>query len=119
MNFEMREPCKTCPYRTDVPAGTWHWSEFENLLQQDAYELGGSTFACHMHGKLPKDQRGFCIGWLLDQRQRNVPSIQLRLTLCVSTEAAQQLEEARSPVGVKMYGSIAAMCRANGVRAKR
>jgi hypothetical protein len=118
MNYDAREPCKTCPYRKDVPPKTWHRSEFENLLAQDRNEFGGAVFQCHQDRPKPAEERGFCIGWLLDQRARGLRSIQLRLHLIKGGEAAgKQIQEAHAPAGVKLYPSIAAMCRANGVRA--
>jgi len=119
VNAEAREPCKTCPYRKDVPPKTWHRSEFENLLTQDADEMMGRVFGCHQHNKLPREQQGLCIGWLLDQRERGCPSIRLRMQLFASTETAKQLEEAHAPAGVSLYPTIKAMCRANGVRPRR
>lgn len=119
MKADAREPCKTCPYRKDVPPKTWHRSEFENLLRQDANEAAGATFGCHQTNRMPRDSQSLCIGWLLDQRERNCPSIQLRLLLMKDDAAAVQMEESHPPTGVDLYPSINAMCRANGVRPRR
>lgn len=116
MRFTTAVPCRSCPYRRDVPVGTWHRAEFENLLAQDADGLGGHLFGCHATRKLP--EQDVCAGWLLDQRRRGVPSIQLRLALVGSHEARALLQVASPPPGVELYPSIAAMCRANGVRAR-
>lgn len=119
MNYEAREPCKTCPYRKDVARRLWHPSEFEKLLHADADPIMGPTFLCHLDGKKPPEVRGFCVGWLLDQRARSVPSIQLRLSLLRNKAAVDQLEEAHAPDGVDLYESIEQMCRANGVRVRK
>jgi hypothetical protein len=116
VNCEAREPCKSCPYRKDVKPGTWHRSEFVNLVAQDRNDFGGHQFGCHQHRKLPEAERGACVGWLLDQRKRGTPSIQLRMTLITKPEACEQFNQAHAPEGVALYSSIAAMCRANKVR---
>jgi hypothetical protein len=108
------EPCSTCPYRKDAPIGRWHRSEFEGLLASEASQLG-TVYACHGHGKLGNADRGLCAGWLLDQKKRNVPSIKLRLLLMTS-EAACAAIEAVTAGGQDLFPSLAAMCRANGVR---
>jgi len=113
MGWETREPCASCPYRKDAPLRLWHRSEFENLLRQDANEFGGAIFGCHGTRKLPQQQ--ICGGWLLNQKRRNIPSIQLRLSL-ISSKAAREALRLVSDGGHELYGSIAAMCRANGVR---
>lgn len=118
MNHTAREPCKTCPYRKDVARGVWHKSEFVKLLESDANPFGGATFLCHQDIRKERADQGFCIGWLLDQRERNVPSIQLRIALARNTDACAQMSEAHPPEGVKLYTSIAQMCRANGVRVR-
>jgi len=119
MNHDAREPCKTCPYRKDVPRGIWTKDEYRNLLAQDRNEFRGATFLCHQGRKLPAEEQGFCVGWLLDQRTRGISSIQLRIHLMMNKDrdaANRQLKDIRPPSGVKLYPSIAAMCRANGVR---
>lgn len=52
-------PCGSCPYRTDVPSGVWHPSEYEKLPQFDQptalQPLG--VFLCHqIDGRI-------CAGW--------------------------------------------------------
>ena len=80
------EPCSNCPYRKDAPLHHWDQREFVKLLVEDEKQLG-SLYACHGHVKLNNKSRGFCAGWLLDQKKRRVPSIRLRLQLHVSAEA--------------------------------
>ncbi|MBL8605122.1 MAG: hypothetical protein JNK72_24545 [Myxococcales bacterium] len=81
--------------------------EFQKLLETDQSELG-AIYGCH------KDNGQACIGWLLDQRQRDLPSIRLRLALITTPSAVRCLEEAHDG-GHELFGSLEAMCRANGV----
>jgi hypothetical protein len=117
MKWDNREPCKTCPYRLDVPVGTWHKDEFLNLLKQDKNEMHGAVFQCHQDKQLPNKDRHPCIGWLLDQRSRNTPSIQLRLDLIRQDGAADCYNE-MTDGGHKLYDSIEEMARVN-IPAKR
>jgi hypothetical protein len=118
MKFDTRAPCKTCPYRKDVPVGVWHRSEYENLLAQDADQIGGHMFACHQTRALPDSERQVCGGWLLDQKRRNIPSILLRVAIIRTPGVDECLTEITNG-GAQIYPSIAAMCRANGVRVPR
>ena len=106
-------PCGSCPYRVDVPIGTWHREEFENLLANDADELNGGVFGCHRFRLRIKDAE-VCAGWFLDQTRRGIPSIKLRLVL-------MRLDE--QPVvtngGHELYSTLKKMCLANGVRRAR
>lgn len=106
-------PCGSCPYRVDVPVGTWHREEFENLLANDADELSGGVFGCHRF-RLRPEKAEVCAGWFLDQKRRGFPSIQLRLML---------MRLAEQPVvtdgGHELYGTMKKMCLANGVRRAR
>lgn len=112
MKFDNREPCKTCPYRKDVPIGTWHKSEFTSLLAHDADPVYGHQFGCHQYRKRPVAEHRPCVGWLLDQRRRNVPSMQLRLTLITKKAASKQFKEI-SDGGHEIYDSIEEMARVN------
>jgi hypothetical protein len=107
-------PCENCPYRLDAPKKLWDRSEFIDLLKNEHSEFGG-LYACHKQAHLPAPERGFCAGWLLDQRERNVPSIRLRMMIATSDAALKALEDV-SDGGHKLYASLEAMCRANGVR---
>lgn len=108
------EPCSNCPYRKDAPLRHWDQREFLKLLTEENKELG-SLYACHGHGKLNNKKRGFCAGWLLDQKRRNVPSIRLRLMLMTNEEARRALEVVTDG-GHKLFRTVKAMCRANGLR---
>lgn len=110
-----KSPCASCPYRTDAPRGHWSREEFRGLLASENTTLG-AVYACHGHAKVEPKERGICAGWLLDQRRRNVPSIRLRMLLATNDAAAQAMRDATPGDGVKLYPTVKAMCRANGVR---
>jgi hypothetical protein len=107
-------PCENCPYRMDAPRTLWHRSEFEGVLESQRSQFG-KIFNCHKHAALEPHARGFCAGWLLDQKKRGLPSIALRLELCRSAAAREALD-AVDARGLRMFRSVQAMCRANGVR---
>lgn len=115
---ERDTPCSSCPYRKDAPLRLWHRSEFENLLAQDADPVNGNMFACHGEAKKDPRKRALCAGWLLDQKKRNVPSIQLRIRLITNCATLAAFERVSSG-GTELYSTIKAMCRANGVRRTR
>lgn len=122
MKAHMTSPCADCPYRMDAPRGLWHRSEFERLLDTDVgHDNGGnlgSTYSCHKQVDVAPERRGFCAGWALDQRKRGVPSIALRLLLLTDAEAAAAFKKLTAG-GHKLFASVAAMCRANGVTRRR
>lgn len=117
MAAHMTTPCENCPYRRDAPRRLWHREEFEKLLVSDGDQIG-RTYACHKHIALPAAERGFCAGWLLDQKRRGLPSIALRMALMQSEAAVAALEAVRSG-GHRLFRTVKAMCRANGVRPRR
>ncbi|QIG66902.1 hypothetical protein EVB29_072 [Rhizobium phage RHph_TM27A] len=57
-------PCKSCPYRKDVPSGVWHESEYKKLPNFDGdiatqFVNGGTgLFLCH------QQNNALCSGWL-------------------------------------------------------
>lgn len=110
----MTTPCENCPYRMDAPRRLWARAEFQDLLAAEQSELG-KVYACHKQASLPRNKRGFCAGWLLDQKRRNLPSIALRLALIRDPEAVAALDAVNAD-GLKMFPTVKAMCRANGVR---
>lgn len=107
------EPCGSCPYRTDVPVGTWHRSEFENLLANDRSEMGGNVFGCHRF-RLRPEEADVCAGWYLDQQRRGYPSIRLRLLLTTIDDMPTVTDG-----GHPLYRTMQAMCLANEVRRAR
>lgn len=108
-----RSPCGNCPYRKDSPRGLWHPDEFKKLVASDRAVLG-SLFLCH------KQTGHVCVGWLLNQRERNLPSLALRLALISGRAEAGELAEilrSASDGGHELFESIEDMCSANGVDA--
>jgi hypothetical protein len=118
MKWTARKPCASCPYRKDVPIGTWHRSEFENLLANDADEMNGSLFGCHKYRHRPPEEHEACVGWVLDQKARGIPAIRLRMALMTNEEAVTLLQEATDG-GHPLHASLHAMCFANGARVPR
>lgn len=68
MNKELtkcaKAPCKSCPYRRDVPSGVWHPSEYDELPAYDGDVMeqlakgARGLFMCHQQdGRL-------CAGWI-------------------------------------------------------
>jgi uncharacterized protein DUF6283 len=67
MTNEIRkEPCSTCPYRTDVPAGIWAFETYEMLRPYDAPtgEQPYAPFGCH---STPSQ---YCHGWAVTHNSR-------------------------------------------------
>jgi uncharacterized protein DUF6283 len=110
----MTRPCENCPYRMDAPRRLWHRSEFEGLLEAERSEFG-RIYACHKQASLPSRERGFCAGWLLDQKNRGIPYLVLRIELSANAVNVAALEAVNAD-GLKMFRTVKAMCRANGVR---
>lgn len=59
-----RAPCRSCPYRRDVPAGVWAAEEYDKLWRYDgsisdqAFNGALGLFFCHQ-----RDGR-LCAGWV-------------------------------------------------------
>lgn len=58
-----KQPCSTCPYRRDVPAGVWDRSEYEKLpaFDLDTPFQPAAVFLCHLLGA--GDRARICAGW--------------------------------------------------------
>ena len=112
MKYDRRQPCNSCPYRKDAKLGFWHKEHFLTLLANNRNEMHGALYMCHEDGKKPEEERGFCIGWLLDQKSRGVPLIPLRLHLMTSEEARKQYNEVNA-LKVRLWPSLEQMCMAN------
>lgn len=109
MKFDTKEPCGSCPYRKDAKLGLWHPQEFDNLARTEADPLG-SIFACHATGK--KRHMSVCAGWLIKQREADLPSIMLRLRVGRDPTAREALETV-SDGGHELYADVQAMIEAN------
>jgi hypothetical protein len=61
-----KAPCKSCPYRRDVPSGIWHSSEYDKLPQYDGEIVdqlmkgGQALFDCHQR------DGNLCAGCMLE-----------------------------------------------------
>lgn len=108
-------PCSDCPYRKDAPLHLWDRYEFRKLLEQDESQFGTGVYACHKHKDLDPVDRGMCAGWAVDQKRRNIPSINLRLQLMGDPLFRAAFTKVHDG-GHKLFKTIKAMCRANGVR---
>lgn len=104
-------PCETCPYRRSVRLAFWDICEYQQLEAAD-HNLLGAMFDCHGERKKAPKTRQPCVGWLLDQRRRGTPSIQLRLRLHRDAAFLRYYNGLRD-LGKKLYGSIAEMFLAN------
>lgn len=103
-----KAPCKTCPYRRDVPSGVWAKEEYEKLKTYDgsiADQVSNGAlgrFDCHQRdGKL-------CAGWIATHRADRLLAIRM-----MDNEASEELFEYVSPVPVFNSGAEAA---AHGMR---
>jgi hypothetical protein len=112
----MARPCENCPYRKDAPRRLWHRTEFEKVLMSEVDEFG-KIFNCHKQQELPAAERGFCAGWLLDQKKRGVPSIALRMELITAPDAGPAFDKVHAK-GLKLFKDVETMCKANGIGQK-
>lgn len=75
-----RAPCKSCPYRQDVPSGVWSPEEYEKLPGYDGEIMdqltsgGTALFLCHQ-----KDGC-LCAGWLATHGSDNLLALRLNGT---------------------------------------
>ncbi len=76
-----------------------------DLIKNDRSEIG-KVYNCHNR------DGNICVGWGLNQRDRNTPSIALRLLLRSDPEAARQYGEITDG-GHALFGSVEEMCTAN------
>lgn len=73
----MKAPCKSCPYRQDVPSGIWHEDEYDKLPGYDGEIIdqlqagAGALFLCHQ-----KDNN-LCAGWLACHGSDNLLAMRL------------------------------------------
>lgn len=104
-------PCKSCPYRRDVPSGVWDEEEYAKLSRYDedtAFQPVG-VFLCHQ-----QDGR-VCAGWAGCHDHEH--SLALRIATAsghVSPEVADAIIDYESPVPLFASGAEAA---AHGRRA--
>lgn len=64
LHHALAAPCKSCPYRQDVPSGVWAEEEYQKLTKYDGEIIeqvtkgATSLFLCHQHNN------ALCSGWL-------------------------------------------------------
>jgi len=111
-----KAPCKSCPYRRDVPSGVWAAAEYDKLpaydgeiVEQVINGKAGGLFYCHQNdGKL-------CAGWLATHGPHNLLAMRLASFFGTGRVALDPaLWTYRSPVPVFKTGAQAA---AHGKRA--
>jgi hypothetical protein len=102
-----KAPCKTCPYRRDVPSGLWAREEYEKLPGYDGepfqqLEKGAlGRFDCHQR------DGNMCAGWIATHGAENL------LALRLARNIAPEVIGYKSPVPVFGSGAEAA---AHGMR---
>lgn len=104
MDYTRKQPCNNCPYRKDAPLRHWAIEEFENLLDKESDYLG-ATFGCH------KKDNHVCVGWLMNQDQRNFPSIMLRISLSQNNIPREYLDSLHCKS--EMFETVEEMCFTN------
>ena len=104
LQFKGKSPCKDCPYRKDAPLQKWSSEEFADLIVKDKDETG-SVYGCH------KKNGTVCKGWLMDQDERRLPSIMLRLELSKQKVTREYLDNLTC--SSERFHSIAEMASAN------
>ncbi len=104
MEYKGKSPCKTCPYRKDVPLRHWAIEEFKGLLDSEKEQFG-RTYGCH------KKDDTVCKGWLMNQDKRNFPSIMLRLSLTKNKITREYLD--KLTCAVEMFDTVEDMCYTN------
>lgn len=98
-----KAPCKSCPYRQDVPSGVWHDDEYAKLPRFDGeiidqLQAGAiGLFMCHQ-----KDGR-LCAGWLASHGPHNLLALRVR-----GHEVTPDVWSYESPVPVFASGAEAA-----------
>jgi len=103
-----KAPCKSCPYRCDVPSGVWAEHEYEKLPRYDGeiaeqvFNGAWGVFDCHQR------DGNLCAGWVACHGADNL--LAFRMT---REEIAPEVWGYESPVPVFKSGEEAA---AHGLR---
>lgn len=107
-----KAPCKSCPYRKDVPSGLWAAQEYDKLpvydgsIAEQALALAAGLFYCH------QDDGQLCAGWLGAHGPHNL--LALRIAALYSGPLDPMIYNYHSPV--PLFRSGAQAC-AHGKRA--
>jgi hypothetical protein len=71
-------------------------------------------FACHKDKQKPSAAQGLCVGWMLDQRRRDVQSIALRLALACGEDRDALFRQFEEMTGDdECYQSVEELVRLN------
>lgn len=103
----MKVPCQECPWRKDVPPGTWLPERFQNLAYT-CQDDGTAMMACH---KSRDGEEVPCAGFLVSV---GYDSIGVRLAVFKGTV---QLDDYEAPA--PLYATFDEMLAANGVPVPR
>ena len=96
-----KSPCKDCPYRKDAPLQKWDKEEFKKLLNNDDAQFT-PNFMCH------KKDGCYCTGWVINQLDKGVPCVPLRLVISANRGITKGLDKE-----VELYESAEEMIEAN------
>lgn len=72
-----KAPCKSCPYRRDVPSGVWAAEEYDRLPRYDGEIIdqilsdAAGLFMCH------QSDGNLCAGWLATHGTHNLAALRL------------------------------------------
>lgn len=96
-----KAPCKSCPYRQDVPSGVWAANEYDKLPAYDGdiidqIQGGTALFLCH------QQDNSLCAGWLATHGTDNLLALRLH-----SSSVAPGVWGYASPVPVWSSGQEA------------
>ncbi len=105
-----RDPCASCPYRKDTPAGVWAAEEYRKLPAWDNPQAFAGVFLCH-HSNLGS-RKAVCRGWI----EVHGDNWQARI---VAISGVEYMEGATKPTKVPLYRSGAEACRAGLLGVKK
>lgn len=108
------EPCANCPFRRTAQLAYWHPAEYVGLalMERDEENPEGPLFQCHKDRTKPQQERQLCVGWLMDQRRKGLPSIALRVRMTRDPGLRLQYGEMPQDDGF-LYESVQELVDAN------
>lgn len=108
-------PCRTCPYRQDVPSGIWDTTEYAKLPRYDEPTFAQPTavFLCHQHDRAD-DAARVCGGWAGCHDGDDLLALRVGVASGeITVETADAIRDYASPVLLFASGAEAA---AHGMR---
>lgn len=109
-----KAPCKSCPYRKDVPSGVWAKHEYDKLPDYDgsitdqAFKGAFARFNCH------QNDGNLCAGWIGAHGASNLLAMRLLSTFGPSID--QSVWDYKSPVPLFKTGKEASKHGKKSVR---